>query len=177
MKLQQLVKAPSQENSSQGLVGFSIILAVFVFVAPITTKVFSRAPQLANVSCQDGTQAVYLRISPGSSINLVADNFVRQTHLPDVRLSDFRNGLANLSAIYPDLGKELAGLSPSTTIINIFNFRDLDKPNWLIANSTKLPKQRGILAVCGKLATNPATQGYGFFYADSVQAVSALRNK
>src|SRR4028119_816053 len=101
MKLQQLVKAPSQENSSQGLVGFSIILAVFVFVAPITTKVFSRAPQLANVSCQDGTQAVYLRISPGSSINLVADNFVRQTHLPDVRLSDFRNGLANLSAIYP----------------------------------------------------------------------------
>jgi hypothetical protein len=173
MKLQQLVKAPSPENSSQGLVGFSIILAVFVFVAPITTKVFSRAPQLANVSCQDGTQAVYLRISPGSSINLVADNSVRQTHLPDVRISDFRKGLANFA--YPEFKKEMVSLSPSTTIMNTFNFKDLDKPNWLITNSTKLQKPRGIVAVCGKDKTN-ISEGYSIIYGESIQRLSANNN-
>ncbi|NEQ25146.1 MAG: hypothetical protein F6K28_39910, partial [Microcoleus sp. SIO2G3] len=89
----QLVKVPIKDNSSQYLLVFSLICAVFVFVAPITTKVFSRTPQLDEILCPVGMKAIHLRISSGSSINLVADNSIRKTHMPNVRLSDFRDGL------------------------------------------------------------------------------------
>ena len=59
----------------------------------------------------------------------------------------------------------------------MFNLKDLDRPNWLIVRSKMIPKQRGIVGVCGKWATNPVPAQYGFFYADSVKVVSAIGNK
>lgn len=178
LRLPPLVQVPTQESSSSYLLIFSVIFAVFVFVAPITTKVFSRPPQLANISCPAGTTAISLRISSGALINLVADNSIPKTHLPDVRLSDFKKGMLLVNSyIEPDIVQELTGLSASNTLINMFNFKDLDQPNWLIAKSTMLPKERGIVGVCGKRATNPVPAQYGFFYADSLQAVTTIQNK
>jgi hypothetical protein len=178
LKDQPLDQVPIPEKSSPYLFIFSIIFAVFVFVAPITTKVFSRPPQFAELSCPDGKEAIYLRISPGAFINLVADNSIQKTHLPDVRLSDFRAGMLVVPTyIEPDILKELTGLSPSNTLINMFNFKDLEKPNWLIAKSTMIAKRRGIVGVCGQWSTSPVPAQYGFFYADSVQSVPAIGNK
>lgn len=176
LEWQQQDKVLPQDNSSQFLRVFSIILVAFVIIAPITTRLLSRPPQFANVSCQDGTPALYSRVTPGSSIKLVADDSIRQTHLPNVRLSDFRNGLAPFGIGYPDLAKELANLSPSTTITYTLNLRNLKQQIWLIADSSKLPKERGIVGVCGKWSTNPQAQQFAFFYADSIQKVSAINN-
>jgi hypothetical protein len=171
MESEPLVKVPTQDNTSQFLVIFSVLLAGFVFVAPITTKVFSRVPQLANVSCENGMETVYLRLGQGSSVKLVADNSIRQTHVPEVRISDFRNGMATFSSLYPDLAKEFAALSPSTTMINSVNLKNLQQL-WLITDSAKIPKGRGIVSVCQKVVNNPVTQSYGLFYADSIERVS-----
>jgi hypothetical protein len=59
----QLVKVPLKDTSSQYLLVFSLICAGFVFVAPITTKVFSRTPHLDEISCPVGTKAIHLRIA------------------------------------------------------------------------------------------------------------------
>ena len=175
MEWHPLVQVPTQENFSQILIGFSILLAIFVFLAPITTKVFSHAPQLADVQCKDGTNPVYLRIPPGSFINLVADNSIQQTHLPQVRINDFRNGMGtDFRGLYPDFSKELSVLSPSTTIMNTFNLRNLEQGILLIADSTKMLPKSGFVGACQKGETYPATQKYGFFYTDSIQKVSAL---
>jgi hypothetical protein len=171
MEWQQLVKGTTQEYSSQFLLIFSLILAGFVFVAPLTTKVFSRAPQFANLSCKNGTEAAYFRLVHGSSLTLVADNTIRQTHLPQVRISDFRDGMVNIGALYPDIAKGFAALKPSTTIMNSVNLKDLQQL-WLIADSTKIPKGGGIVGVCQKVVDNLLTQSYGFFYADSIERVS-----
>lgn len=177
MKGKPLVKVPSQDESSQFLIGFSIIFTVFIVVAPITTKVLSRIPQLANVSCPDGTPALYVRVTPGSVIKLVSDNSIRQTYLPKVRLIDFRNGLTNFGRGYPDIAKELAGLSPSTTLMYAFNLKNFQQQIWLIGDSTKFPKKKKIFSVCGKPSIIPQSQQYGFFYADSFKAVSDIENK
>jgi hypothetical protein len=177
-KEQPLGQVPIPEKSSPYLFILSLIFAVFVFVAPITIKVLSRPPQFAKISCPDGKDAIYLRISWGDFINLVADNSISKTHLPDVRLSDFRTGMLVVpSYIEPDIVEELTGLSASNTLVNMFNFKDLDKPNWLIAKSSMLSTHRGIVGVCGKWSTNPVPAQYGFFYADSVQAVPAIANR
>jgi hypothetical protein len=137
MGWQQLVKVSTQEKDSQFLLLFSIIFAGFLFVAPITTKVFSRASQFAEISCQEGATALYLRVSSGSSINIVTDNSSNRTYLPDVRISDFRNGLGNLGE--PKIIQELASLSPATTLMNSFDLRNKITV-WLIAKSSLMPK-------------------------------------
>ncbi len=179
MKWKQLVQVQNQENSAQDLLIFSIIFAVFVFVGPITTKIFSRLPEFNNISCQPGADVVYVRTSLGSSINLVEDNSIRTTHIPDIRISDFKKGLENFYE--KNMARVLvAGLSPSITIFNTFNLKDWS-PFWLIADSVKMPKERGIVGICGKLnpqdrKVNLSSINYGVFYADSVQIVSATGN-
>ena len=169
----QLVKVPLKDTSSQYLLVFSLICAGFVFVAPITTKVFSRTPQLDEISCPVGTKAIHLRISSGSSINLVADNSIRKTHMPNVRLTDFRDGLLKTHHnIDPDVVKELTSLSASTNLISMMNWSDLNQPNWLMIESLMMPKKTGIFAACGTLATHPGASQQGFFYAKSIKRIS-----
>ncbi len=181
MEWHPLVQVPNQENQSRLLLIFGIVLAVLSFLGPITIKTFSRPPQVADIKCQPGMSAVYVPIRTGSSINLVADDAISKTRIPNIRLSDFKkrmdgNGIDNFDALYPEITKELTNLGSSTTMMSTFNLKDW---KWLllIADSIKIPKQRGIVGVCGKKTTNPASLGYGFFYADSIQSVSVIGNK
>jgi hypothetical protein len=180
MEWQRLVQRPNQENQSEVLLIFGIALALFSFLGPITTKALSRTPQYTGVSCKPGMEAVYLRLTPGSSINLVADNAIQKTRLPSIRLSDFKNrmdgnGFDNFNILYPELTKELTNLSPSTTIVNTFNLNN-SKQIWLISDSKKMPEDRVIVGVCGKMSTNPHSEGYGFFYAETIQTISTIDN-
>ncbi len=178
-----LIQVPKQEKYSRVLLMFSIALALFSFMGGITIKMLSRTPQFADVACLSGRDAVYLRISPGSSIKLVADDAIPTTHLPNIRLSDFKarmdgKGVDSFKDLYPELTKKLTSINPSTTMMNTFNLRDW-KWIWLIADSSKVPKNTGIVGVCGKLATNTETtanitRNYDFFYAESIQAVSPI---
>ena len=165
---------------------FGIVLALFSFMGSITIKTLSHTPQFADVSCLPGRDVVYLRINPGSSINLVADDSLSQTRLPNIRLSDFKHqmdgkGVDSFKDLYPELTKQLTSINPSTTMMNSFNLRNW-KWIWLIADSSKVPKNRGIVGVCGKLATNSETtanitRNYDFFYAESIQAVLPIGNR
>jgi hypothetical protein len=180
MEWQRLVQRPNQENQPEVLLIFGIALALFSVLGPITTKALSRTPQYTGVSCKPGMEAVYLRLTPGSSINLVADNAIQKTRLPSIRLSDFKNrmdgnGFDNFNILYPELTKELTNLSPSTTIVNTFNLNN-SKQIWLISDSKKMPEDRVIVGVCGKMSTNPHSEGYGFFYAETIQTISTIDN-
>ncbi|MBD1806562.1 hypothetical protein H6F98_14010 [Microcoleus sp. FACHB-SPT15] len=172
LELHQPVTVPTKESSSQYLLVVSLICAGFVFLAPMTTKVLSRPPQLDELSCPVGTKAIHLRINSGSSINLVADNSIRKTHMPNVRLTDFRDGLLKTSHnIDPDVVKELTSLSAATNLISMMNLSDLTQPNWLIIDNLMMPKNTGIFAVCGSLANHPGASQQGFFYAKSIKRI------
>jgi len=171
-----LVQVSNQENQPRSLLIFSLAIVVLSFLGPITVKAFSRTPQVADIKCQPGMSAVYVHIRTGSLINLVADDAIPKTRVPNIRLSDFKkrmdgNGIDNFDLLYPEITKELTSLSPSTTMMNTFNLKDW-RFVWLIADSTKIPKQSSVVGVCGKMTTNPASVGYGFFYADSIERVS-----
>ena len=174
MEWNQLVKVKPQQTASPYLLIFSLILTGFVFFAPIATKGLARIPQFSNVSCPEGTSGVYWRNSSGSSINIVTDDAIQKTHLPDIRISDFRNELAKFDE--PNITEELANLSPYTTIINTFNLKD-QSIVWLIVESRLMPKANSIVGACGKWSNNLVPSQYGFFYAESVRALSAIRSK
>jgi hypothetical protein len=166
MDWQQLVRLTLKETPSQLLVIFSTIFALFVCIAPITTKIFSRAPQFTDIVCPAGTEAIYVRISPGSSINLVDDNSIQQTRVPNIKISDFKKGLEGFDT--PAIAQEYNSINASSSLINTFNLKD-KKPILLINKSSQMPKESGIFGVCGNLTANPEAKIYGFFYAESLK--------
>jgi hypothetical protein len=181
-----LVQTQNQEKQPQALLIFGIALALLSFLGPITVKTLSHTSQFADITCQPGRDVAYLRISPSSVINLVADGESQNTHLPNIRLSDFKNrvngnGVDNFDILYPEITNKFTSLTFPVTMMNTFNLKDW-KPIWLVADTTKMPKQSGIFGFCGKLTTITDTtsnivRNYDFFYSESVQGVSNIGNK
>jgi hypothetical protein len=173
-----------QEQSSLVTI-FGIVLALLSFGGPIIVGALSHPLQYSEITCPAGTETLYFRNSPGSAINLV-DDTNQGTLLPNIRISDFRNGLNKYAQIFaelpeiPAITQELAKLRAQTTIISKAKLGKGPiywRPTyWVIADSTMIPKGRGVVGMCGKQTTNPSIKGYHglvFFYADSMTLVSS----
>jgi hypothetical protein len=167
------VSQPQKQRSLLWIFGLS--LALLTVGGPIATKMLSHRPQFDEISCPTGTPTVYFRYSAGSSINLVNDNVIRNTYIPNIRISDFKRMLDKYRERYshrskiPELTQELVNLSPHTTLMRKVNLKNGQRL-WLIADSAIIPrKEMGIVGACGKTTSkwDPA-----IFYADSMTLVS-----
>jgi len=147
----------------KGLLIFSLTLVMLSFIGPITIKQFSYTPQTAHTSCPDGLETQYFRNNPGSSINLVSDDAMTDSHLPNIRISDYRKGLTNF-AYWQKESEAFAKLSPGLTILDTYNYE------WLVAKSSLIPQERGFILACG----TRETIGYlTFFHADYLEPISS----
>ena len=176
-KWQQLLQVPAHKGFPPVLWIFGIALALLTFAGPIVTKILSRPPQFSEISCLVGTEAVYFRNSPGSSINLVPDSAIKRTNVPNIRLSDFKTGLHKLPSQYAQITQELAHLSPNTTLFQKINLKNGRTVN-MIVDSKLIPEDRGIVAACLKRKPIPIVRTNGrvskstIYYADSMTLVS-----
>jgi hypothetical protein len=133
--------------------------------------------QLGDLSCRVGTKLIYVRNSAGSSINLVADDAIKRSYVPNLRIGDFRSGLdswrksSNFSR--SEIAKELAKIPPNSTLTNQIDLKN-GEIVWVIADTNLIPKQTGVVGVCGTPTTNLAAKKYGIFlfYADSMTLIS-----
>jgi hypothetical protein len=168
------VQAPRDLFSSRASIFFGIALALFCFLGPIATKILARPPKLEHLACDPGKETLYLRLTSGSFLNLVPDYSIQQTYLPNIRVSDFRREVANLS-LYPELVKELMSLEPGNTVVQTLNLGDplrSSAPNiWLVIDSHLMPSSPGIVRVCAKQTDNQWLRQYRFYYAESIQSV------
>ncbi|NJQ98938.1 MAG: hypothetical protein HC784_18140 [Hydrococcus sp. CSU_1_8] len=129
--------------------------------------------QLAALSCPGDTTPIYFRNTAGSSINLVADDAIQRSYVPNLRISDFKNGLyssfksSNLTQAA--ITRRLASLSPNFTLTNKINLHN-GEIVWAIAPTNLMPKQVGLIGACGRLKTNSTMKKHGIslFYADSM---------
>jgi hypothetical protein len=179
----RLVQIPAQPDRSFLLWMFGFSLIILTVAGPIATTILSNPPQFSEISCPVGTEVVYFRYSPGSSINLVADDAMRKSYVPNIRLSNFRRMLDKYltrDPRVPELVKELAKLNPNTTLIYKLDLKTKETI-WAIADSALIPKESGIVGACGRRTTNPAAKKLHnadgaylrfLFYADSMTLVS-----
>src|SRR5262249_40404258 len=74
-------------------VTFGVVLATLAIIGPLITRMVSHAPRVAESPCPSGQEAVYVRVSPGSSLRAV-DNSQGVPHkrvvVPEIRLGDLR---------------------------------------------------------------------------------------
>jgi tetratricopeptide (TPR) repeat protein len=173
----------TKTDSPRTLLFFSVTLVIFIFFGPIIIRIVNKVPQLVETPCIPGQEALYVRLNRGSSINLVEDCAIQSTQLPVVGLSEFKNGLnLNQPAFFKSLEPAttfllelnhpafLKNLEASTTLIAAISLNSEKKRNysWLVADSSLIPQQLGLVKICGKAGGKSET----VFFADSVQPVS-----
>ena len=121
---------------------FGICIAALSFVGPISLKLFSHPMQLpSNAVCPANAAVSLLHIDPAASIHLVEDD-IPYSRVPNIRISDFREGLKSYGEFFPKDVEGLSMLKPSSTIIN---------SGWgfLAANTSIFPKHTGPILACG----------------------------
>lgn len=176
MKWHQLIQTSHFKIQSWVLLIFGISLILLIVGGPISvriaTKIWGIPRQFPELSCPVDQEVIYFRNSPGSSINLVADDAIQKTYLPNIRINDFQTGVFQYyKRNFPQLQEipqpiqELMNLSEGLTLINKMNLKKQTNI-WVIADSRLIPKENGIVGSCGK------TSNTGRFYADSIKLIS-----
>lgn len=151
-------------QDSLALFVFGIALATLVFVGPLMIKLISHPSQVAATNvCPQGLEARYFRMNPGSFVHLVRNRELVRTHLPYVRIRDFKQNLAGFASVFPDEAKGFRSLKASTSIVDTYNFE------WLVAPTSMLPKETGPIFACGK--QEKFGQTLLLFKADSIQSL------
>ncbi|WP_013323779.1 hypothetical protein [Gloeothece verrucosa] len=164
-KLNFFLKTPSDKTYSLGLCIFAIALASLTLLGPITTKLLSQAAQFSEIPCSAATEALYFRNSPGSNLNFLADATLKQTNIPNIRLSDFRAAASSIHPYYQKIAEELTQVNPNTTYIQKINLKN-GQMFGLIINSEQLTQKQGIIAVCAIKKTSVRRQIMNKTYFD-----------
>jgi hypothetical protein len=135
---------------------FGACLAFLSICGPLAVKALSHLPALTTVPCSSNQEAVHIRFSPGSVVNLVDDSTQSQTHLPNVRVGDFRPGatetvqiLANRRSLVTDETQEIANLGSGHTIMDALDLQTRQRL-WVVFQSAQRPVRTGIVQVCGQ---------------------------
>ena len=129
---------------------FGILLASFVIFSPLFIKVFSVPRELnTSVSCPSEQSAAHIRLASGSYVELVENDAVRSSHLPKIRIEDFRNGLHELGLVYPEFADGFKTLDSGTILSIPFDIKDR-RTFYLIADSALVPSdnRQGVLGLC-----------------------------
>jgi hypothetical protein len=172
LKLTQFISGTDAKQELQtlpyfkdkALLIFSLGLAIVSFTGPITIKQVTHAPQTSHLSCPSGLEAQYFRNNPGSSINLVSDDAIIDSHLPNIRISDFKRGLKTLPSWSNQEKAAFAKLNSGLTILNSYNYL------WLVTKSNLIPQERGLILACG---TRETIESIILFHADYLEPVSS----
>jgi hypothetical protein len=163
------------------LLPFSAALLVLCFAGPLLVKIASNPPKSdLSLSCPLGKDEVTFLKSKGSSLNLVDDQSIKESYLPDIRLTDFRTGTEAGPYFYPSLIEELLSLDSGYAIsIGMYrkpgatNDDDLMQRGYLLTHETILkpgPHQLCITGIQGEYLQD------NFFYYEP-ETVEAIQHQ
>ena len=151
------------------LLGSAILVMALTFVAPLFYKAVSRPPQFSAVSCPAGQTDVYMRLNPGSTINIIKESVLKLDWLPDFHESRFLWYIHDLPQ-----NNVIAELKKFRAPLTILSGDEL-KTNqgiWIFADTNIIPDKNGILGICGNLDITKDTLAARFFKATSIQLIS-----
>lgn len=142
---------------------FTVILISISFIAPVTIKYLSKPVNIDNFSCPIGSEKALFRYNFGSFINLVDDNAVTSSRLPNIKIGDFRGGLKTFAPWLEREREAFARLESGKTIVDVYGWM------WLVTDTNLLPDKKGFMVACGNTENVDSLR---FFHGDYVKMIS-----
>lgn len=154
---------PSEETSPTGLTGFAVLLVAFMLIAPYTVIKTAAPPQIIRPVCQSGEVPVNMHYAAGTSVRLIRESVLQLDWLPEFHYGRYKVFIHNLPN--EEAFTILEKVEPPATLLLGYDI-PTGKRVWMLASTDLLPRQSGILQVCGKYydTTDPMITRYGFYY-------------
>jgi hypothetical protein len=147
---------------------FALLFSLAAIVGPLIIWTIAKPPVIEPSACPQGEEAVAIRINPGSYLQVVEDQAVKQTWLPTIRWSDFSKGIHDFP--FYDITEELDTVSPPKTLTFSYDLVD-GRHVWLVADTRIIPQPTGVFSVCGTWSPSKEKNQYGFFYGNSFHLI------
>ena len=148
---------------------FAAVLVFLMLAGPLWAKATVQPARYREITCPAGTQAVYLRLRSGSAVNILPDESLARTWVPQIRYSDFTRSIHDFE--YSEIMEELSRVTPPATVAVTHDLKTGEFV-WLMVDTGLLPPQPQVLGVCGRWTTDARTRDMGFFFAQQVEEVS-----
>lgn len=143
---------PRLANRSPLLWSVAIALILLTTTGAIAAQTVYPTPSLPPAPC-DGTS---IRFHPRSVVNVVANQAMPHTQLPQIRVADWqrqveqvRRSLAQRQSILTDQIRTLATVTPGQTVIQALALKD-QTPRWIVVETGALPTHAAIVTFCGQ---------------------------
>jgi len=143
-------------------VGFAALLVALVVLSPVLVKAFGRQAAVQPVDCPAGSQAVSVRLAPGSAVNIHQESDFFLDRLPDFHSGRFYKQIHWL----PD-GQQMKGFLNLEVPVTIYETIDLAtwQPIWLLLDARQLDFTGEVTGICGVWNADPDLVEYGFYDA------------
>jgi hypothetical protein len=166
-------QTPVDEGPALSLVIPGVVFALFCFLSPLLEKGLSQPTQFTKAECPSGQVTIYFRTDRSTAVNLISDDASSVSHLPDIRLSDFKKQ-QNVGG-YPELANELNNLTAGQTLIQALDMGiSGDSMAWLIVDTSSLPSSAGVFRVCAHPVKNKWLQNYRFYEIDTIERIQGF---
>jgi hypothetical protein len=112
-------------------------------------------------------------VPPGTSVDVVRDrDRVGRSSLA-VTVSDFRRGLADLAAGYPELARELAAVKPPFRLLNALGLEEngVTRGYFIVSPPGLVARDGQVQELCWRLSSDPAVQRFVVAYVESAREV------
>jgi hypothetical protein len=131
-------------------------------LSPVLVKAFGRQAAVHPVDCPAGSQAVSVRLAPGSAVNIHQESEFFLDRLPDFHSGRFYKQIHGL----PD-GQQMKGFLSLEAPLTIYETIDLAtwQPVWLLLDTRELDFTGEVTGICGVWDADPDLVEYGFFDA------------
>lgn len=160
---------PKATERSRSAVIYGLTLASIVIVGPFVIKSAHKTLSLPDYRCPATEVSAYLRVSPGSVVNVVEDGWLPRTQTPYVRNSDYGKLWGKTrDSLPPGFDKELLSIEPAHTLLQGIDLRTNGATGilWLNVPTRLLPRNPGVVRFC-----LPPSR-YGVFLPSSAEMVS-----
>jgi hypothetical protein len=151
-----------------GLTAYSIVLVLFMVIAPVITLNLAVPPVVTSPVCNADEQPVSMHYADGNAVRLIRQDVLQLDWLPEFHYGRYKiyiHNLPNDEAI-----NILSRVEPPATLLLGYDI-PTGKKVWLLAGTNQMPAGYGVIQICGKYLErdDPMLTRYGFYYPRLIQ--------
>ena len=169
--------APTDDRPALSPVILGLVIVLFCFLSPVLVKGLSHPTQFSGAECPSSLESIIFRTDRSVAVNLISDDTSSSSHLPDIRLSDFRNQM-NFGS-YPEVADIFIKLTAGQTLILAPNMSDSGYGVvWLIADTSSLSSLTGVVMACSHPVESvyewTQREIYHFYWVDTIERIQEI---
>jgi len=164
----RLIETEKNPGNSYGLWFSGSIILILLVIGPLLMHFLIKTDKkILDNRCESGSSYIVTTIHRGNYVNIVPDDSMRVSFLPNLRNNDFQHSIHNSPIFHPGYGE-----FPVSTGDSFFQAFDWirNKFVYVVGKTELFDSNQGWVELCG--TQEIGSNEYGFFHAESARLLT-----